>query len=185
MWGSAIGYIVTLTLSMCVALLAAEAQPARTMPRIGVIMPGVPPGAAGDELDGFRQGLRDLGYVEGHTITLEVRWGEEQRERYPAVVYGYVTDNAGVGECGTMGLFHPRGRGPSSWYRTRWCTNSSWWLSSSSASSSMSGCPISHARCPSRHSNPPSADAHAPECICSHDTGHMWEVSSPHLLQNL
>jgi len=23
------------------------------------------------------------------------------------------------------------------------------------------------------------------ECICSHDTGHMWEASSPHLLQNL
>ena len=22
-------------------------------------------------------------------------------------------------------------------------------------------------------------------CICSHDTGHMWEASSPHLLQNL
>src|SRR4026208_289672 len=28
------------------------------------------------------------------------------------VVYGYVTDNSGMGECGTMGLFHPRGRGP-------------------------------------------------------------------------
>jgi hypothetical protein len=23
------------------------------------------------------------------------------------------------------------------------------------------------------------------KCICSHDTGHMWEASSPHLLQNL
>ena len=23
------------------------------------------------------------------------------------------------------------------------------------------------------------------DCICSHDTGHMWEASSPHLLQNL
>src|SRR5947208_12686679 len=27
------------------------------------------------------------------------------------VVYGYVTDNSGMGECGTMGLFHPSGRG--------------------------------------------------------------------------
>ena len=90
MWCSAIGYIVTLTLSMFVALLAADAQPARKMPRIGVIMPGVPPGVSGDELDGFRQGLRDLGYVEGHTITLEVRWGEEQRERYPALAAALV-----------------------------------------------------------------------------------------------
>ena len=85
MWGSVIGRIVTLTLSLCVALLAAEAQPAGKMPRIGVIMPGVPPGASGDELDGFRQGLRALGYVEGQTIALEVRWGAGQRERYPAL----------------------------------------------------------------------------------------------------
>jgi hypothetical protein len=28
------------------------------------------------------------------------------------VVYGYVTNNLGVGECGKMNLFHPRGRGP-------------------------------------------------------------------------
>src|SRR5438093_11602159 len=28
------------------------------------------------------------------------------------VVYGYVTDNSGVGECGKMNLFHPRRRGP-------------------------------------------------------------------------
>jgi putative tryptophan/tyrosine transport system substrate-binding protein len=48
-------------------------------------MQGVPPGASGDALDVFRQGLRDLGYVEGQTIALEVRWGEGQHERYPAL----------------------------------------------------------------------------------------------------
>jgi putative ABC transport system substrate-binding protein len=85
MWCSAIRCIAMLTLSMFVALPAAEAQPAGKMPRIGVIVPGVPPGASGDELDGFRQGLRDLGYIEGQTIALEVRWGEGQRERYPAL----------------------------------------------------------------------------------------------------
>jgi hypothetical protein len=47
-WCSAIGCIVTLTLSMFVALLAADAQPAGKMPRIGVIVPGIPPGASGD-----------------------------------------------------------------------------------------------------------------------------------------
>ena len=31
----------------------------------------------------FRQGLRELGYVEGQTITLEVRWDEHHRERWP------------------------------------------------------------------------------------------------------
>jgi ABC-type uncharacterized transport system substrate-binding protein len=85
MWCRAVGCLVTLILSLFTALLAAEAQPLGKIPRIGVIVPGVPPGASGDELDGFRQGLRDLGYVEGQTIALEVRWGEGQRERYPAL----------------------------------------------------------------------------------------------------
>jgi putative ABC transport system substrate-binding protein len=85
MWFRAVGCILTLTLSLLTALLAADAQLAGKVPRIGVIMQGAPPGEAGDELDVFRQGLRDLGYVEGQTITLEVRWGKEQPERYPAL----------------------------------------------------------------------------------------------------
>jgi putative ABC transport system substrate-binding protein len=76
---------MTLTLSLLAVLLAANAQPAGKVPRIGVIVQGVSPGASGDELDVFRQGLRDLGYVEGQTIALEVRWGEGQHERYPAL----------------------------------------------------------------------------------------------------
>jgi putative ABC transport system substrate-binding protein len=85
MWCRAVGCILTLTLSLLAALLAAHAQPAGKVPRIGVIMQGISPGEAGDELDVFRQGLRDLGYVEGQTIALEVRWGEGQHERYPAL----------------------------------------------------------------------------------------------------
>jgi putative tryptophan/tyrosine transport system substrate-binding protein len=85
MWFRAVGRILTLTLSLLTALLAAEAQPLRKIPRIGVMMQGTPPGASGDELDGFRQGLRDLGYVEGQTIALEVRWGQWQPERHLAL----------------------------------------------------------------------------------------------------
>jgi putative tryptophan/tyrosine transport system substrate-binding protein len=85
MWCSAVGCILTLTLSLLAALRAAEAQPTGKVPRLGVIMHSVPPGASGDELDVFRQGLRALGYVEGQTVTLEVRWGEHQHERFPAL----------------------------------------------------------------------------------------------------
>ena len=85
MWCRAVGCILTLTLSLLMALLAADAQPTGKVPRIGVIMQGVPPGEAGDELDVLRQGLRDLGYVEGQTIALEVRWGQWQPERHPAL----------------------------------------------------------------------------------------------------
>jgi putative ABC transport system substrate-binding protein len=34
----------------------------------------------------FRQGIRDLGYVEGKTIALEVRWAEGSYERMPGLV---------------------------------------------------------------------------------------------------
>lgn len=81
----AIGLIIIVGLAILATPLAAEAQPAGRMPRIGVIMQGIPPGEAGDELDVFRQGLRDLGYVEGQTVALEVRWGEHQHERFPAL----------------------------------------------------------------------------------------------------
>jgi putative tryptophan/tyrosine transport system substrate-binding protein len=80
-----IKFLMTLAFGLLMASLLAEAQPAGKVPRLGVLMQGVPPGAPGDELDVLRQGLRDLGYVEGQTIALEVRWGEGQHERYPAL----------------------------------------------------------------------------------------------------
>jgi putative ABC transport system substrate-binding protein len=83
MWWSASGCLVTLILSLLATPLAAEAQPAGQMPRVGVLVPGVPPGEPGGWLDRFRQGLRDLGYVEGQTITLEVRGDEHHPERWP------------------------------------------------------------------------------------------------------
>src|SRR6266849_2443061 len=85
MWCSAVGCIVLLTLSLLAAPLAAEAQPAGKMPRIGVLRPGPPPEEPGRGLDRFRQGLRDLGYVEGQTMALEIRWAENQPERYPTL----------------------------------------------------------------------------------------------------
>src|SRR5882672_3626515 len=80
MWGSTIGCMVTLILSLLTAPLAAEAQPAEKMPRLGVLVPGIPPEPL---TDAFRQGLRDLGYVEGQTIALEVRWDKHHSERWP------------------------------------------------------------------------------------------------------
>ena len=86
MWCSAVGCLVTLLLSLLVVPLATQAQPAGQMPRVGVLVPGVPPGEPGGWLDRFRQGLHDLGYVEGQTITLEVRWDEYKPERWPDLV---------------------------------------------------------------------------------------------------
>ena len=83
MWFSAIGYIVTLTVSLLTVPLVATAQSAEKRPRIGVLAPGLPTGRG---VEAFRQGLRDLGYVEDQTITLEVRWDEHTPERWPEQV---------------------------------------------------------------------------------------------------
>jgi putative ABC transport system substrate-binding protein len=82
MWFSVIGYIVTLTLSLLATSLTATAQPAGKLPRIGVLVPGLPTGP-NRGVEAFRQGLRELGYVEDQTIALEVRWDEHTPERWP------------------------------------------------------------------------------------------------------
>jgi putative ABC transport system substrate-binding protein len=67
-------FLATMASSLLAAPVAAAAQQAARVPRIGVIIPQAPPPAAQPWLDAFREGLRQQGYVEGKTILLEVRW---------------------------------------------------------------------------------------------------------------
>jgi putative ABC transport system substrate-binding protein len=76
----AVGLIMTLTLSLLAALLAANAQSVANTPRIGILNPAFDPHPP---LEAFRQGLHDLGYVEGHNIVLEYRFADGRFERLP------------------------------------------------------------------------------------------------------
>jgi putative tryptophan/tyrosine transport system substrate-binding protein len=80
MWYSAVGCLVTFALSMLVAPLAAVAQPPVKVPRIGWLSLGAPSGTP-YLLDAFRQGLRELGWVEGQNIAIESRYAEGQPDR--------------------------------------------------------------------------------------------------------
>jgi putative ABC transport system substrate-binding protein len=74
-------FLATLTGSLLAAPLAAEAQPPSKVPRIGFLATNSP-AEYPDLLEAFRQGLRDLGYVEGQNIAIEYRWTEGRVERF-------------------------------------------------------------------------------------------------------
>jgi putative ABC transport system substrate-binding protein len=62
----------------------AEAQQPKKVPLIG-FLGVVPASAAGGRIEAFRQGMRELGYVEGKNIVIEYRHAEGKLERMPAL----------------------------------------------------------------------------------------------------
>jgi ABC-type uncharacterized transport system substrate-binding protein len=64
------------------APLVTGAQPPPKIPRIGYLGP-VSPAAGARLLESFRQGLRELNYVEGQNILIDYRWAEGRPERFP------------------------------------------------------------------------------------------------------
>jgi putative ABC transport system substrate-binding protein len=79
-------FLGALTGGLLAVPLGAEGQQAASLPRIGFLNtaslsdPRVPP-----FLQAFRQGLRELGYVEGQNIAIELRWAEGQYDRLPGL----------------------------------------------------------------------------------------------------
>ncbi len=73
--------LAVFTVSLILAPLAMEAQQPRNIPRIGMLSPGVP-SQNPRTLEAFRQGLHELGYVEGQNILLERRYAEGRVERF-------------------------------------------------------------------------------------------------------
>ena len=59
---------------------------AKEIPRLGYLVTAGDPGNLGSPDKAFRQGLRDLGYVEGENILVEYRYLEGKRDRIPSVV---------------------------------------------------------------------------------------------------
>ena len=74
--------IVTLVVVIVAVPLAAEAEQAGRVYRIGVLSPEVPPPGL---LEGFQEGLRELGYVEGKNVAIESRNAEGKNERLAAL----------------------------------------------------------------------------------------------------
>src|SRR6266446_8546638 len=76
-------FMAMLSGGIVAAPLAADAEQAAKITRIGFLATNL---AANPHLpEAFRQGLRDLGYVEGRNVVIEYRDAEGKSERLPAL----------------------------------------------------------------------------------------------------
>jgi len=74
--------LAVLALQILSTPLAVDAQESTKIVRIGVLDGGDP--STSERLDQvFREGLRKLGYIEGHNITIEQRWAGRRLDRLP------------------------------------------------------------------------------------------------------
>jgi putative ABC transport system substrate-binding protein len=87
--------LVTLTLALLAAPLAVKAQSPSNIPRIGFLT-AVPLSVMSARTEAFRQGLREMGYVEGKAILIEWRSAEGQLERLPSLAPELVRLNVDV-----------------------------------------------------------------------------------------
>ena len=92
-----IGLIVILTLGLLGAPLPIEAQQAVKVYRIGYLAPrSLSSRTEAVRRKGFREGLRELGYVEGRNLVIEERSAEGKRERLPELAAELVRLNLDV-----------------------------------------------------------------------------------------
>src|SRR5262245_59387612 len=75
--------------------LVARAQQPAAMPVIGLLHSQSPEAYAGP-MRGLRQGLKDAGYAEGENLTIEYRWANNERDRWPALAADLVRRRVAV-----------------------------------------------------------------------------------------
>jgi len=78
---AAVPSILVVVVLLAVAVIAEAQQPTK-IPRI-VYLGGASLSAIPERIEAFRQGLRELGYVEGKNIVIEWRWAEGKLDRLP------------------------------------------------------------------------------------------------------
>jgi putative ABC transport system substrate-binding protein len=96
MWGSTLGCLVTLTLSLFMAPGFTVAQPAEQVRRIGMLRAGMTSTDSERNLEAFRQGLRALGYIDGQNLVIESRSAEGRAARLPDLAAELVRLQVGV-----------------------------------------------------------------------------------------
>ena len=78
-------FSIFLIVAVVVVAAIAQAQQPAKIPRIGLSRYDVSFAAISARIEAFRQGLRELGYVEGKNIVIEWRYAEGKIDRLPAL----------------------------------------------------------------------------------------------------
>jgi putative ABC transport system substrate-binding protein len=110
-------------------MVARGQQP--VVPVVGLLGAGSAQGFAA-EVAAVRQGLGELGFIEGQNLTIEYRWAEDKYDRLPALADDLVSRRVAaiVTVSGTATALQRRRRRP----RSLWCSRSAairygpaWW----------------------------------------------------------
>jgi binding-protein-dependent transport system inner membrane component len=75
-----------ITAILLVYIPLSEAQQPEKVPRIGYVSPTGDSNTPGPQVEGFRHGLRDRGYIEGKNILVEYRYADAKNELVPSIV---------------------------------------------------------------------------------------------------
>ena len=75
-------FVWLLATVLLITATPAEAQQPKKVPRIGFLS-SLSPTVVSDRVEAFRQGLRELGYVEGKNIIIDWRYAQGKTERLP------------------------------------------------------------------------------------------------------
>src|SRR5690348_6607020 len=78
--------IVVLVLAFAMGEAVATAQQPTKIPRVGYVSATGDPKTPGPQIEGFRQGLRDLGYIEEKNILVEYRYIGGKSDSIPSLV---------------------------------------------------------------------------------------------------
>jgi putative ABC transport system substrate-binding protein len=88
-------FLTTIGAVVAAAPLVGEAQQAGRIYRIGVLWPAESPPRS-PRMEALRQGMQELGYIEGQTVTIEVRYAAGGVERLPKLAGELVHSNVDV-----------------------------------------------------------------------------------------
>jgi putative tryptophan/tyrosine transport system substrate-binding protein len=88
-----ISAVMTATIALAAAQQFARAEDTAKVPRIGFLNPL---DRAAPHFEAFRQGLNDLGYIEGRSVVIEARFAEGQYDRFPTLLAELVASRVDI-----------------------------------------------------------------------------------------